>query len=75
MHSELAVYEHRLKAIENGRIPSSADISDDTKDKFADLEPKIKEAYIKMCKLDRILEKRVKREKEVKRERILMERR
>ena len=39
------------------------------------LDPKLKNALIKMRKLDKILSKRVRREKEVKRDRILLERR
>ena len=48
------------------------------RDKNADLEglePKVKEAMLRMRKLDRILKKRVKREKEVKRDRILLQKR
>lgn len=40
-----------------------------------EIDPKLKEAIIQMKKLDRILKKKVKREKEVKRDRILLERR
>ena len=40
-----------------------------------DLEPKLKEAIIKMRKLDKILAKKIKREKEVKRDRILLQKR
>jgi hypothetical protein len=39
------------------------------------LDPKLRNAIIKMRKLDKILTKRVRREKEVKRDRILLERR
>jgi len=40
-----------------------------------DLEPKLRNAIIKMRKLDVILSKRVKKEKAVKRDRIMLERR
>jgi len=40
-----------------------------------DMEPKLRAAIIKMRKLDKILSKRVRKEKEVKRDRILLERR
>ncbi|KAL8622869.1 hypothetical protein ACOMHN_026990 [Nucella lapillus] len=81
MQSELAVYEHKLKAIEAGRLPSATDNASkeqEEEDKYPDLagmEPELREAYIKMRKLDRILEKKLKKEKEVKRDRILLERR
>ena len=78
MQSELAVYQHKMKAIEAGRLPSASGDTGNEEDKYpdlADLEPELREAYIKMRKLDRILEKRVKREREVKRDRILLERR
>ena len=78
MQSELALYEHKLKAIEAGRLSSvngEAAIEDDKYPDLADLEPELREAYIKMRKLDRILDKKVKKEKEVKRDRILLERR
>ena len=40
---------------------------------LSNMEPKLKEAYIKMRKLDKILAKKMKREKQVKRERILLQ--
>ena len=78
MQSELALYEHKLKAIEAGRLSSVNGETAKEDDKYpdlADLEPELREAYIKMRKLDRILDKKVKKEKEVKRDRILLERR
>jgi hypothetical protein len=42
---------------------------------LGDMEPKMKAAILKMRKLDRILSKKIKREKEVKRDRIILERR
>ena len=39
------------------------------------MEPKLKEAFLRMRKLDRILQKKVKKEKEVKRDRILLQQR
>lgn len=40
-----------------------------------EMDPKLKEAYIKMRKLDKILKKKVKKERRVKRDRLLLERR
>jgi hypothetical protein len=77
MQSELAYYDHKVKAIEEGQL-SSACQNTGVEDKYPDLkdmEPKLRDAYIRMRKLDRILAKREKKEKEVKRERILLERR
>lgn len=39
------------------------------------MEFKLKEVFLKMRKLDRILVKKIKKEKEVKRDRLLLERR
>lgn len=78
MQEELSAYDHRVKAIDEGRLPSALGKEDAETDKYPDLagmEPELREAYIKMRKLDRILEKKMKREREVKRDRILLERR
>ncbi|XP_076463690.1 uncharacterized protein LOC143295898 [Babylonia areolata] len=78
MQSELAVYKHKMKAIEAGRLPSASGEVPTEEDQYpdlADMEPELREAYIKMRKLDRILEKKMKKEREVKRDRILLERR
>ncbi|XP_070181686.1 fibrous sheath-interacting protein 1-like [Littorina saxatilis] len=79
MQSELKVYEHKIKAIEAGRFPSAdGGAGKKEEDKYpdlADMEPELRDAYIKMRKLDRILDKKLKKEKEVKRDRILLERR
>ena len=69
MKGELAVYQEARERLEAG---SSG------KDDHADLEgldPKLKEAILKMRKLDKVLEKKIRREKEVKKERILLQRR
>ena len=42
---------------------------------IADMDPKMKEAIIKMKKLDKILNKKIKKEKEVKRDRMLLQKR
>ncbi len=39
------------------------------------MDPKLKEAYLKMKKLDRILAKKIKKEKSVKRDRMLLQKR
>ena len=44
-------------------------------DETADMEPKLKAAILKMRKLDKLLLKKIEREKEVKRDRILLQRR
>ena len=78
MQSELAVYEHKLKAIEAGRLSTADGGAAKEGDKYPDLAdfgPELRDAYIKMRKLDRILDKKLKMEKEVKRDRILLERR
>ncbi|ESO87693.1 hypothetical protein LOTGIDRAFT_234939 [Lottia gigantea] len=73
MKSELEMYKEKLKAIENGEILNKDE--NKTDDDLKDLDPKIRDGLLKMRKLDRILNKKVKREKEVKRERVLLERR
>ncbi len=42
---------------------------------YTDLEPKLRKAVLRMRKLDRVLQKRVIREKEVKRDRIMLQKR
>lgn len=78
MEEELRGYQERMKAIEEGYLPGR---TDDEKNNAASIDendemsPQLREAIIKMNKLDKILRKKVKREKEVKRERIILERR
>ena len=74
MRSELELYKAKMESMEKeagqskeGDNKANADLDH--------LEPKLKEAFIKMRKLDKVLSKRVRREKEVKRDRILLERR
>ncbi|KAH9487684.1 Fibrous sheath-interacting protein 1 [Bulinus truncatus] len=67
MKEELEGFHSRIKALESGII------ADDKTDE--EIDPKLKEAIIKMNKLDKILKKKVKQEKEVKRERLILERR
>ncbi|XP_071962364.1 uncharacterized protein [Antedon mediterranea] len=50
-----------------------SDHNDEEKEDNDHMDPKIKEAIKKMEKLDRILAKKMKREKDVKRERLLLE--
>ncbi|XP_052766708.1 fibrous sheath-interacting protein 1-like isoform X2 [Mya arenaria] len=85
MKSELELYQHKLRKLEQGASGEStgetntgAAGSSESKVPTSDLDqldPKLKAAIIKMRKLDKILAKKVKREREVKRERILLERR
>lgn len=76
MKSELEVYREGIEALEQGQIPG-ARTKDTSKDEegLENMEPKLKEAFLKMRKLDRILAKKIKKEKEVKRDRLLLERR
>lgn len=76
MKSELEVYREGIEALEQGQIPG-AQAKDTSKDEegLENMEPKLKEAFLKMRKLDRILAKKIKKEKEVKRDRLLLERR
>ena len=78
MQEELKGYQQRMKAIEEGRLPGKTDDeknNDVTIDEDEEMTPQLKDAILKMNKLDKILRKKVKREKEVKRDRILLERR
>ena len=50
-------------------------VHDEEDPALADLEPKIREAILKMRKYDRILARKEKREMEVKRERIRLQKR
>ncbi|XP_053399953.1 fibrous sheath-interacting protein 1-like [Mercenaria mercenaria] len=83
MKSELELYQAKMKKLEGNAdgtsgVSSGEQGSDSKGNLHADLEdldPKLKNAIIKMRKLDKILSKRVRREKEVKRDRILLERR
>lgn len=74
LQPELQVYKTKLKALEQGELPEDTKRQQD--DKLDDVQdPKLKEAILKMRKLDRILAKKIKREKEVKRDRLSLERR
>nr|XP_022328864.1 fibrous sheath-interacting protein 1-like [Crassostrea virginica] len=76
MKSELEVYKEGMEALEQGTLPGARG-RDPSKEEegLEDMEPKLREAILKMRKLDRILTKKVKREKEVKRDRLILERR
>ena len=69
MVGELEVYREAKERLDkdSGGKNEHADLQD--------LEPKLRQAILKMRKLDKILEKKIRREKEVKRERILLQRR
>ncbi|XP_055880149.1 fibrous sheath-interacting protein 1-like isoform X1 [Biomphalaria glabrata] len=69
MKEELNGFQARIQALE---CEIKSDINIDTDD---EMDPKLREAIIKMNKLDKILKKKVKQEKEVKKERLLLERR
>ena len=66
-----------MDQLEKGEVPGEGESGRgrESDADLQDMEPKLREAYIKMRKLDRILSKKMKREKEVKRDRILLERR
>ena len=72
MKSELEMYQKKREALTSA-IDSDKEKKPDPLDEEQD--PKLREAIIKMRKLDRILTKKVKREKEVKRDRIILTRR
>ncbi|XP_069118398.1 kinectin-like isoform X2 [Argopecten irradians] len=76
MKSELGVYKTKLEALE---FRENIDHKDSTRAKaeeiLDDVDPKLKDAILKMRKLDRILAKKMKREREVKKDRILLQRR
>lgn len=71
MKSELKLYKAKMESLDHGGSTKTSEEKDET----IDMEPKLREAYIKMRKLDRVLAKKVRREKEVKKDRILLERR
>ncbi|CAL1533211.1 unnamed protein product [Lymnaea stagnalis] len=78
MKDELAGFQSRLKAIESGHTPGEQDEKKDVDDSLRmdeNMDPRLKEAIIKMNKLDKILKKKLKIEREVKKERLLLERR
>ncbi|KAL4237844.1 Fibrous sheath-interacting protein 1 [Mactra antiquata] len=80
MKSELELYQAKMKQLERNADGTPVEPSSDqgTSNLHPDLEnldPKLRAAIIKMKKLDKLLSKRVRREKEVKRDRILLERR
>ncbi|OWF53389.1 uncharacterized protein LOC110446454 [Mizuhopecten yessoensis] len=76
MKSELDVYKTKMKALEFRENRNHKDSSHDKAEEILDeVDPKLKEAILKMRKLDRILAKKMKREREVKKDRILLQRR
>ena len=74
MNSELEVYKTKMESLEKGAAEGKG-TDDKGNEDLEHLEPKLRDAFIKMRKLDKVLAKRVRREKEVKRDRILLERR
>ena len=74
MKSELELYKKKTESLEKG-MGEGERAEDKSNADLDNLDPKLKEAFIKMRKLDKVLSKRVRREKEVKRDRILLERR
>ena len=73
MNSELEVYKAKMDSLEKGAAEGKGD--EKGNEDLEHLEPKLRDAFIKMRKLDKVLAKRVRKEKEVKRDRILLERR
>ncbi|CAC5405700.1 unnamed protein product [Mytilus coruscus] len=72
MKSELELYQAKVAALEAGSSRAEESDRDTGQD---DIDPKMKEAILKMRKLDRILSKKIKREREVKKDRMVLERR
>ncbi|KAK3580867.1 hypothetical protein CHS0354_032928 [Potamilus streckersoni] len=78
MKSELAIYQAKMEALEReveGRPAGEGDTSTEAEAEADLIDPKMKEALDKMRKLDKVLAKWIKKEKQVKRDRILLERR
>ncbi|BFZ21372.1 hypothetical protein BsWGS_24411 [Bradybaena similaris] len=78
MKDELNSYHRRIKAIENGCTSETNPFEknlDAEGENLEDMDPKLREAIIKMRKLDKILLEKIKIEREVKRNRIILERR
>lgn len=68
MRDELEVYREAKERL----------VNEDPKEEdplLEGLDPRVKEAILKMRKLDKILEKKIRKEKEVKKDRILLQRR
>lgn len=76
MKFELEVYREGMEVLQQGQI-FGVRVRDISKDEegLENMEFKLKEVFLKMRKLDRILVKKIKKEKEVKRDRLLLERR
>lgn len=72
MKSELDMYQAKMAALEAASTRSKDQDNDGIED---DMDPKLKEAILKMRKLDRILSNKIKREREVKKDRMILERR
>ncbi|KAL3873185.1 hypothetical protein ACJMK2_036332 [Sinanodonta woodiana] len=78
MKSELEIYQAKMEALERearGRPAGDGDAGNEAEAEADLIDPKMKEALDKMRKLDRVLAKWIKKEKQVKRDRILLERR
>lgn len=78
MKDELNNYQKCIKAIENGCTSETNPFEkslDGEGENLEDMDPKLREAMIKMRKLDKILLEKMKIEREVKRNRIILERR
>lgn len=70
MKSELEVFKKKREA-----LTSACGSEKETKDDLDEnISPELRQAIIKMRKLDKILDKKVKKEKEVKRDRIILQR-
>ncbi|CAG5120043.1 unnamed protein product [Candidula unifasciata] len=78
MKEELSNYKRRIKEVENGWSSEAnqfeTSLESDQED-LQDMDPKLKEAFIKMRRLDKVLFEKIQIEKEVKRKRILLEKR
>lgn len=83
MKGELEYYKKKLLALESGSGEPSEEGNNGKQDQSNEeneeseegMDPKLKEAIEKMKKLDRILKKKIRKEREVKRDRLLMEKR
>ncbi|ELT93890.1 hypothetical protein CAPTEDRAFT_222096 [Capitella teleta] len=67
MQEELGVYREAKERLNREKEPEE--------DPLEGLDPKVKDAILRMRKLDKVLEKKIRREKAVKKDRILLQRR
>ncbi|XP_064602273.1 fibrous sheath-interacting protein 1-like [Liolophura sinensis] len=75
LKEEIDVYQKKLEMLEREVEGNKGDDPEEENISSTEIDPKLKAAILKMRKLDRILSKKMKKEKEVKRERFLLQKR